>query len=332
MSSFDYELPAQAIAQTPVEPRDAARLLVATDPDGQVTHRRVSDLPELLDEGDVVVVNETRVLPARLLLTKETGGAVEVLLLEPQVDDSGGWEALVRPSRRLPPGTKLRAGDDLTVEIGEPLPNGRRAVRLHTAAGEELTALASHGVTPLPPYITEPLADAERYQTVYATSPGSVAAPTAGLHITDDVLARCRSNGIEVVTVDLAVGLDTFRPVSAERAEDHVIHTERYRVPEETLKKCDRAQRVVAVGTTTVRALESAARGRLEGRTDLFIHGDFEFKVVDLLLTNFHLPRSSLLLLLAAFAGERWRDLYAVALAEDYRFLSFGDAMLVGRA
>jgi len=151
MSSFDYELPAQAIAQTPVEPRDAARLLVATDSDGDVTHRRVSDLPDLLDEGDVVVVNETRVLPARLRLTKETGGAVEVLLLEPQDGDSGGWEALVRPSRRLPEGTTLRAGDDLTVEIGEPLPNGRRAVRLHTAGGDQLAALDSHGVTPLPP-------------------------------------------------------------------------------------------------------------------------------------------------------------------------------------
>jgi len=167
---------------------------------------------------------------------------------------------------------------------------------------------------------------------VYATTPGSVAAPTAGLHLTDDVLERCRARGIELAKVDLAVGLDTFRPVTAERAEDHEIHSERYRVSKETLDACRHAKRVVAVGTTTVRALESAARGPLAGRTSLFIHGDYEFQVVDVLLTNFHLPRSSLLLLLGAFAGERWRDLYKTALTEGYRFLSFGDAMLVARA
>ena len=324
MSAFDYELPESAIAQTPVEPRDAARLLVATDPAGAVEHRRVADLPDLLAEGDVLVVNETRVLPARLKLHKPSGGAVEVLLLE-RVDGDGEWEAMVRPSRRVPPGTVLSGGGGLQVAVADDLSAGRRRVRVDGDLG-------AHGRVPLPPYIREPLADPERYQTVYARQPGSVAAPTAGLHLTEDLFERCRANGVEVATVDLAVGLDTFRPITAARPEDHQIHSERYRVPPETMDACQRARRVVAVGTTTTRALESAATGPLEGRTDLFIHGDFEFRMVDVLLTNFHLPRSSLLLLLAAFAGERWRQLYACALAEAYRFLSFGDAMLVARA
>ena len=321
MSAYDYDLPASAIAQTPVEPRDSARLLVATDERGTVDHRRVADLPDLLDEGDLLVVNETRVLPARLHLQKPTGGAVEVLLLE-EVDEH--WEALVRPGRRVPPGTVLNGGG-VVVEVGEDVGDGRRRVRV---AGD----IHGHGEVPLPPYIHVPLDDAERYQTVYAARPGSVAAPTAGLHLTDAVLERCRARGIGIAKVDLAVGLDTFRPVTAERPEDHQIHSERYRVPRETLDSCGKAQRVVAVGTTTVRALESAAAGALEGRTSLFIYGDYRFRVVDVLLTNFHLPRSSLLLLLGAFAGDRWRALYSTALAEGYRFLSFGDAMLVGRA
>ena len=322
MSAYDYDLPASAIAQTPAEPRDSARLLVATDPTGVIEHARVDDLPEVLDDGDVLVVNETRVLPARLHLRKEpTGGNVEVLLLE-QVD--GHWDALVRPGRRVAPGTVLHGGSGLTVEVGEHLEGGRRRVRVE---GD----IATDGEVPLPPYIHEPLADPERYQTVYAREPGSVAAPTAGLHLTSTVLDECRRRGVEVVSVDLAVGLDTFRPVTADRPEDHQIHSERYRVPAETLDACRSAKRVVAVGTTTVRALESAVIGPAEGRTSLFIHGDFEFQVVDVLLTNFHMPRSSLLLLLAAFAGERWRDIYTCALAEGYRFLSFGDAMLVAR-
>jgi len=328
MSAYDYDLPTSAIAQTPVEPRDAARLLVAVDKSGVVAHRRVSDLPDILDEGDLLVVNETRVLPARLHLQKATGGVVEVLLLEP-LDEAGRWEALVKPGRRVGEGTTLHAGADLSVEVGERLPDGRRAVRLNTP--DPMAALAAHGEAPLPPYIHTPLAEPERYQTVYAAKPGSVAAPTAGLHLTEAILERCRERGIGVAKVDLAVGLDTFRPVTAECAEDHHIHSERYRVPAETLDACRGAKRVVAVGTTTVRALESAARGPLTGRTSLFIHGDFNFEVVDVLLTNFHLPRSSLLLLLASFAGERWRDLYECALAKGYRFLSFGDAMLVGR-
>jgi S-adenosylmethionine:tRNA ribosyltransferase-isomerase len=328
MQEFDYPLPDDAIAQTPVEPRDAARLLVALDAAGTVEHRRVADLPDLLGPGDLLVVNESRVLPARLRLRKPSGGAVEVLLLE---EGSDGWEALVRPGRRVPPGTRLQGTSGLAVEVGDRLDGGRRRVRLHAEHGDESQALAAEGTVPLPPYIRAPLADPERYQTVYASRPGSVAAPTAGLHLTHDVLERCREREVEVASVDLSVSLDTFRPITAERPEDHRMHSERYRVPPETLEACSRARRVVAVGTTTTRALESAARGQREGRTSLFIHGDFRFRVVDLLLTNFHLPRSSLLLLLAAFVGPCWRDLYACALAEGYRFLSFGDALLVAR-
>lgn len=327
MDAYDYALPQSAIAQEPLEPRDSARLLVALDHTGTaVEHRQVRDLPELLAPGDVVVVNDTRVVPARLHLRKATGGRVEVVLLRPVADD--GWEALVRPSSRVGEGARLVAGPtggEELVEVGGRAGDGTRLVRV-------LGPLASHAELALPPYVHRPLADRERYQTVYAAHPGSVAAPTAGLHLTEELLHACRGRGVEIHTVDLAVGLATFRPVTAERAEDHVVHTERYRVPAATMDACRRARRVVAVGTTTVRALESAAAtGVLSGTTDLFIYGHYPFRVVDVLLTNFHLPRSSLLLLLAAFYGEGWRDLYRAALDEGYRFLSFGDAMLAPR-
>jgi S-adenosylmethionine:tRNA ribosyltransferase-isomerase len=319
-----YRLPPDAIAQSPLEPRDAARLLV----DGpRVEHRSVRELPHVLRDGDLVVVNDSRVLPARLLLRKATGGAVEVLLLE---DEGPSWTALVRPGRRLPPGTVLDAGD-LVVRVGERLDGGARRVVLE--ADDVGAALAKHGQVPLPPYITEPLLDAERYQTVYANEPGSVAAPTAGLHLTAAVLDDLRARGIEVATVDLHVGLDTFRPVTAARIEDHEVHAERYAVPDSTIAAIERARRVVAIGTTTVRALESAYTfDERAGRTRLLIHGDYEWKVVDVLMTNFHLPRSTLLLLVESFIGPRWRDLYELALGEGYRFLSFGDAMLLERA
>lgn len=332
-ASFDYDLPDAAIAQAPVEPRDAARMLVDRGAGAEPEHRTVADLPALLGPGDVVVVNTTRVLRARLHLRKATGGAVEVLLLEPQ--DDGRWEALVRPGRRVPPGTVLTPVTDaqpsLRVEVGELLDEGRRLVRLDT--DDLAAALDAHGAVPLPPYITEPLDDPGRYQTVYADEPGSVAAPTAGLHLTERVLDGIRAAGADVVGVDLWVGLGTFRPISAERVEDHEMHTERYQVPEATWAACEQADRVVAIGTTTVRALESAAAtGSLTGRTDLFLHPGSELAVVDVLLTNFHLPRSSLLVLVEAFAGPHWRDLYATALDAGYRFLSFGDCMLLGRA
>lgn len=326
MKDYDYDLPERAIAQEPVEPRSAARLLVATDPGGAIEHRTVADLAGVLAPGDVVVVNDTRVIPARLRLRKGTGGEVEVLLLE-RVDDDV-WEALVRPGRRVPPGTLLYAEGDVVAEAGAHLDDGRRQVRL-VHSGED--ALLRHGTLALPPYVHRALDDPERYQTVYAAHPGSVAAPTAGLHLTPELLDAIRARGIGVVSVDLTVGLDTFRPITAASLDDHVMHSERYAVREETMAACRDAARVVAIGTTTVRALESAARGAAAGRTSLFIRPGFEFRVVDVLLTNFHMPRSSLLVLLAAFAGPRWRALYEEALAHGYRFLSFGDAMLLAR-
>jgi S-adenosylmethionine:tRNA ribosyltransferase-isomerase len=270
------------------------------------------------------------VLPARLHLSKPTGGSVEVLLLEP-VDGDERWEALVRPSRKVAPGTDLVAGDGLSVTVEDDLGEGLRLVRPHLGGGGTLLdALSRYGEVPLPPYLTTVLGDPERYQTTYADRPGSVAAPTAGLHLTESVLDSIRAAGAAVVEVDLMVGLGTFRPIATSRVEDHHMHRERYRVPPATMAACETAARVVAVGTTTVRALEAAAStGRLEGRTDLFIHGDRPFAVVDDLLTNFHQPRSSLLVLVEALVGPRWRDLYDEALRHRYRFLSFGDAMFL---
>jgi S-adenosylmethionine:tRNA ribosyltransferase-isomerase len=331
----DYQLPPEAIAQRPVEPRHASRLLVSLDPDDSPRHLHVGDLPGLLRKGDVLVVNTTKVLPARLRLHKRSGGAAEVMLLAPEGDEgieSVNWTALVRPGRRLPAGTMLFLGDQALVEVGEVVADGTRRVRLVAGGASVSQFLDEFGAIPLPPYIHEQLADSRRYQTVYADRPGSVAAPTAGLHLSEQVLADCRAKGVAVAAVDLAVGLGTFRPLSADRVEDHVMHRERYRVAAATVQACRDARRVVAVGTTTVRALESAAAtGRLEGDTELYIHGAYPFQVVDVLLTNFHQPRSSLLVLLEAFCGPRWRDLYEEALVEGYRFLSFGDAMLVGR-
>lgn len=332
MDALTYDLPEEAIAQYPLPERDAARLLDALDPNGALAHRRVRDLPSLVGPGDVVVVNTSKVIPARLLVRKPTGGAAEVLLVEPQGDERT-WVALVRPGRRLPPGAILLAGERPVIEVGDRLGEGRRRVRLLVEAGESAQDLiAALGRVPLPPYIHEPLTDPDRYQTVYADQPGSVAAPTAGLHLTENTLTGVRAAGARVVDVDLAVGLGTFKPVTTSRVEEHVMHEERYRVPERTRQACREADRVVAIGTTTVRALESAAAtGELEGRSSLFIHGRYPFAVVDVLLTNFHQPHSTLLLLIEAFCGLRWRQLYTEALQEGYRFLSFGDAMIVSR-
>ncbi|UDY36162.1 tRNA preQ1(34) S-adenosylmethionine ribosyltransferase-isomerase QueA [Dermatobacter hominis] len=332
---LDYDLPASAIAQVPVEPRDAARLLVDGGAGVAPAHRHVRDLPDLLREGDLLVVNDTRVLPARVPVVRPTGGGGEVLLLEER--DDGWWEVLCRPAR------KLRAGDVVEAEagglsflVGEDVGDGRKLVRPR-CDGPLLAALEVAGEMPLPPYITEVLDDAERYQTVFSERPASAAAPTAGLHLTPEVLERLERRGVRAAHVELVVGLDTFRPLSTDVVEDHVIHTERYSVPGATWEAVEATRaaggRVVAVGTTSVRALESrAARGEPEGRTDLFITPGFEFAAVDLLLTNFHMPRTSLLALVQAFVGPRWRDLYATALDEGYRFLSFGDAMLLARS
>lgn len=332
VAEFDYVLPAERIAQHALDQRDAARLLVDRGPHQPPADRHVYDLPRLLEPGDVVVANRTRVRPARLAMRKPTGGAIEVLLLEQNAD--GTWRALVRGSRRVAAGTRLvsERGDDLSVELLDGPGAEQRLVRVHTARDVD-DLLAVHGRVPLPPYITAELDDPDRYQTVFADMPGSVAAPTAGLHLTDHVIHQCTERGIEVELVELVVGLDTFRPMTVDKVEDHVMHGERYRIPERTWRRVRDAKRVVAIGTTTLRALESAAlTGALEGRTELFVHRGFRFSVVDVLMTNFHLPRSTLLVLVDAFVGPRWRDLYQHALDNGYRFLSFGDAMLLARA
>jgi S-adenosylmethionine:tRNA ribosyltransferase-isomerase len=330
MSDVVYDLPEHAIAQRPVEPRDAARLLVDRGPSTGVEHRHVRDLPQLLQRGDLLVVNDTRVLPARLGLHRSTGGQVEVLLLERRNDTATRWAALVRPSRKIAVDEVVSAGQ-LQVRVGEKLDDtGQREVEI---LGEDpLGAIQQHGQLPLPPYITERPEDPDRYQTVYARRAASAAAPTAGLHFTDDLLARLADAGVGLARVELVVGLDTFRPVAVEDPADHPMHTEAYRVPPETIDALANATRVVAVGTTSARALESyGATGEAFGRTNLFIRRPYPWKYVDVLMTNFHLPRTTLLLMIDAFIGPRWRDLYETALANHYRFLSFGDAMLLER-
>jgi S-adenosylmethionine:tRNA ribosyltransferase-isomerase len=304
---LDYVLPPELIAQHPARRRDASRLLVFDRRTGDVRHQRFSDFAD--ETGDaLVVVNDTRVIPARIPLERPKG---EVLLLE-RVPGDGTWEALARPTRRLRAGRRYGP-----VELLEHLGEGRWRVRVDgDPAGE----------TPLPPYIVEPLEDPARYQTVYAREPGSAAAPTAGLHFTPELLER-----LDVERVTLHVGLDTFRPVTATDLESHRLHGERYTVEPETWARIRDATRVLAVGTTTVRVLETLARdAQLAGRSDLFVTPGFEFRRVDALLTNFHLPRTTLLALVMAFAGvEETRELYRIAIAERYRFYSFGDAMLV---
>jgi S-adenosylmethionine:tRNA ribosyltransferase-isomerase len=306
-ADLDYDLPPELIAQHPAARRDESRLLVYDRASGEVRHRVFSDLPGELPAETLAVVNDTRVIPARIPIESPRG---EVLLLERI--DGDVWEALARPTRRLKPGRRYGA-----IELLEHLGEGRWRVRLD---GEP------HGEVPLPPYITEPLADPERYQTVYADRSGSAAAPTAGLHFTPELLAQ-----LDVEHVTLHVGLDTFRPVAVDDLDEHVMHGESYAVEPEAWSRIEAAEQVLAVGTTTVRVLESRARGApLHGRTSLFVQPGFEFQRVNALLTNFHLPRSTLLALVMAFAGvDETRHLYELAVAEQYRFYSFGDAMLI---
>ena len=305
---LEYELPPELIAQRPLERRDQSRLLVYERASRALRHCVFSELPDELRRGELAVVNDTRVVPARIPIERPRG---EVLLVE-RLDDTGMWEALARPTRRLRAGRRYGP-----VELLEHLGEGRWRVRLD---GEPA------GETPLPPYIQEPLADAARYQTVYARAAGSAAAPTAGLHFTPELLTQ-----LDVERVTLHVGLDTFRPLSVEELDDHVLHCERYEVTAAAWERIRAAERVLAVGTTSVRVLETLAReAPLRGRTSLFVRPPFEFRRVDALLTNFHLPRSTLLALVMAFAGvEETRELYAAAIRERYRFYSFGDAMLI---
>jgi S-adenosylmethionine:tRNA ribosyltransferase-isomerase len=318
-TDLDYDLPDSAIAQVPVEPRDSARLLIDTGSDDPLD-ATVADLGRFLSPGDVMVVNRTRVRKARLVLQRTTGARVEVLLLDSA--DGEIFGALLGNSRRVTDGEVL-VGQD-----GEPV--------VEVLGGGE-DVLHRHGEVPLPPYITERIGDPERYQTVFARDARSSAAPTAGLHLTDRLLASLRSAGVAIHEVELVVGLDTFRPIAVDDPLQHEIHSEWYSVPQSTVDACAAARsaggRVLAVGTTSVRALESAAAsGRLQDRTSLYIVPGYQWRTVDLMMTNFHMPRTTLLAMVQAFVGPSWRGLYATALERGYRFLSFGDAMLLRRA
>jgi S-adenosylmethionine:tRNA ribosyltransferase-isomerase len=322
---FDYLLPPELIAQAPAPSRDGSRLMVVPRAGGPVQHQTFVDLPRHLRPGDLLVLNDTRVVPARLMLTRATGGRVEALLLRRLGD--GRWEGLLDSGGRLQPGESLRLEDGSAVTLGE---RRREGWDLAFEGGDAVVDRL--GRAPLPPYIKRApdASDLERYQTVYADRPGSVAAPTAGLHFTRELLDRVESAGVAVARVTLHVGTGTFKPVRAEEVEDHVMESERYEIPEATLRAIDKAERVVSVGTTTCRTLEAWAQsGKASDETRLFIRPPFEFKVVDALLTNFHLPKSTLLMLVCAFAGrERALEAYGEAVKERYRFFSYGDASL----
>jgi S-adenosylmethionine:tRNA ribosyltransferase-isomerase len=322
-SELDYELPEALIAQKPAEPRDSSRLMIVDVKKGSISHRVFRDLPGFLESGDSLVLNETKVLPARLVARRGSGGEVELLFLK---DLGGPWEALARPSRRLKPGLVLAVGGD-ELKVIEDLGDGHWVVEGRDVRG----TMERHGLMPLPPYI-RPTAHAQSaYQTVYARNPGSAAAPTAGFHFTERVLRELDWVGAEIAWVTLHVGTGTFTPIRAEKLEDHRMHAEYYSVPEATARVVTNAERVVAAGTTVARTLETwAASGEREGESELFIYPGYEWQAVDILLTNFHLPRSTLLAMVMSFAGkELVREAYQVAVEERYRFYSFGDAMLL---
>jgi S-adenosylmethionine:tRNA ribosyltransferase-isomerase len=321
LRDYDFSLPPELIAQAPAPVRDASRLMVVPLSGAPIEHRAFADLPRFLRPGDLLVLNDTRVVPARLMLTRASGGRVEALLLP----RSG--EALLDSGGRLKPGEVLRLEDGSTCTLGN-----RRGEAWEVSFQGGPDIVERLGRAPLPPYIKRPggptAEDRERYQTVYAERPGSIAAPTAGLHFTQSLLDRIRLSNVAIARVTLHVGTGTFKPVRVENVADHVMESERYEIPEATLKAIDRADRVVAVGTTTCRTLEAwALTGKASGETALFIHPPFEFKLVDALLTNFHLPKSTILMLVCAFAGrERTFEAYAEAVKERYRFFSYGDA------
>ena len=334
-SDFYFELPPELIAQTPLEKRDSSRLMCMDRETGEVSHRVFSDLAELLRPGDCLVMNDSRVLPARLLGTRETGGAVEVLLLR---DLGGGeWECLTRPGRKTRPGTRLSfGGGELSADVVSVAEGGNRVIKFNYD-GIFLEVLERLGKMPLPPYIKEELQDSERYQTVYSRELGSAAAPTAGLHFTKELLEKIAAKGVRECFVTLHVGLGTFRPVKEDEIEDHDMHSEFCIIPEETARIITETKRaggrVVCVGTTSCRTIESFANedGTVDaksGRTDIFIYPGYKFKCMDALITNFHLPESTLVMLVSAFAGrEHILNAYNEAVANKYRFFSFGDAM-----
>lgn len=336
-SDFYFDLPTELIAQTPLEHRDESRLLCLDRPTGSVEHRRFYDLPVLLRDGDCLVVNDSRVLPARLFGKRPHGGAVEVVLLRERTD--GLWECLTRPGRKTKIGTKLKFADgELSAEVVDEIAGGNRLLRFHYE-GLFLEVLERLGTMPLPPYIHEQLEDAERYQTIYSRVSGSAAAPTAGLHFTDELMRDIRRRGVKVAYVTLHVGLGTFRPVKTENIEDHEMHAEYCEIPQETEQAVNAAKRegrrVIAVGTTSCRTLESRAQDNgmiaaYSGFTNAFIYPGYKFKCIDGLITNFHLPESTLIMLVSALAGrEQVLNAYAQAISERYRFFSFGDAMII---
>ncbi|MBI1793199.1 MAG: tRNA preQ1(34) S-adenosylmethionine ribosyltransferase-isomerase QueA [Chloroflexi bacterium] len=332
-SDFDYHLPESSIAQTPVEPRDSSRLLILHRDSGQIEHRIFRDLGLYLRPNDLLVLNQTRVIPARIFARKPTGGRIELLLLRRR--DALTWEALVG-GKGLKTASRFKVEEGPEAEVVEILAGSQRLIRFSDPIESYFSKV---GNVPLPPYIHEKLSDPERYQTVYAHEPGSAAAPTAGLHFTPRLLDELKSNGVKIAYVTLHVGLDTFAPVTEENPEEHKIHTEWCELSQETAEAINQTKksggRVIAVGTTSVRTLESAMVGRdailpyIES-TSLFILPGYQFKIVDAVITNFHLPKSTLIMLVSAFAGrERILQAYEVAKSEGYRFFSFGDAMLI---
>lgn len=337
-SDFYYDLPEELIAQTPAQPRNSSRLMKIDRSTGNISHSRFYELGTFLKKGDLLVMNDSRVLPARLYGIKEhTGAHIEFLLLEQKEDKV--WEIMVRPGKRARPGTSFIFGDGrLKAEILDTAEDGNRIARFE-CEGNFFTALEDVGQTPLPPYITEKLADKERYQTVYSRVNGSAAAPTAGLHFTREQLDELKAQGIEQAYVTLHVGLGTFRPVKENNITDHKMHSEHYSVPRETAELINKTKkeggRVICVGTTSCRTLESAASlygdvRECSGYTDIFIYPGYKFKVMDGLITNFHLPESTLIMLVSAFLGyENTMNAYKTAVEEKYRFFSFGDAMLI---
>ncbi len=335
-SDFYYELPDELIAQNPVEPRDSSRLFVYDRKTDSVSHKHFRDVYDFLNKGDLLVINTTKVYPARIFAHTEHGGKVEVLLLKRR--DLTEWEVLVKPGKKCKEGVVLKINDELSVEIVSRTEEGGRIVRfIFDGVFEDI--LSRVGEMPLPPYIREKLKDQSRYQTVYCKKEGSAAAPTAGLHFTKELIERLKQKGVEFAEVNLNVGLGTFRPVKADNLSDHKMHTEYFEINEENAQKINRAKkegrRVIAVGTTSVRTLESAANGdgtvnAVSGDTSIFIYPPYKFKVVDSLITNFHLPESTLIMLVSALSTrEKTLELYKIAVEERYRFFSFGDSMMI---
>lgn len=339
-SDFWFEMPKEQIAQTPIEPRDHSRLLFLNKDTGKCEHYHFYDILDLLEEGDLLVVNDSRVIPARLYGTKkDTGASIELLLLEQKEENV--WETLVKPGKKAKPGVKIVFGDGLLEgEILETIEGGNRLIRF-TYEGESIFPILEQiGQMPLPPYITEKLQDNERYQTVYSHELGSAAAPTAGLHFTEDLMNRLKAKGVTIAKVTLHVGLGTFRPVKEEEITDHKMHSEHYHLTQETAELINqtkaKGKRVIAVGTTSCRTLETVGQSQSfplkeqEGYTEIFIYPGYQFKVLDGLITNFHLPESTLIMLVSAFAGyDSTMSAYNLAVKEGYRFFSFGDAMMI---